>query len=813
MLRALARRFSKKLAEGSGLILAEAVKGLGKSHALLTAYHLFANPEFAQAWMLKCGYTWTPPHEPVIIIRKFTDEYLPFDSLWTALGQELGTDWSQSHPPSLTEVRSALDGKHLVLIFDELERGISNIGDPARRSQNLSFLQMISEEANRNEQMTIFAAIYDGTVEPGATLKRVPRVELRFRNPEDRAAVVRHRLFSNADSYDQKAAEALIRSYINTWKLLGVETTDDYKARLRKTFPFLPGLIELIFERISGSGGFQGTRGALGLLGAMLDAEPTESLLLTAGHCKLTDQACADRLQDLDPAGNLINCAQRNLQDLKDRPHAEALASAVLLSSLAPGTKGLTREDLVRHVALPGGDPNQFEIALQSFRTYGSYFHEREGRFFFDLEENENAKVEIEATHLSDDRARQEIMTIWKQDLFRETQQTAVFIDSETVRNALDQMPKNALRFVLSPRRLSGVERHALYYGAEMRNQIILLEPRDEKGNILTNPDAIASAKRSVAAAELAPSAGSAERRNRYERISLQERTNVRDFLKSTGLVYVRIETWAERPGNSVFEIESLGQNWDKQSVMDYLRRQIYPLPLFMEHIKGHLDHFYGRTISQVEHTYKSTLGFPVPIMVPDVSEAVLNLVADRGRVLGLQHQRGNFCGGHVMLGMGELPEAVLAVPWPETLSGSQEESKPEPQAPEPETPSPYPEPGAPPVPFPETEERGTASCPSLGALRQAVAEKLADMHGDSIQGVRFQVFARYMNTNLGNLPSALRGALTGNGDLEAQIDLHVPGPMDKARVESLCESLPDLPGGTYMARMRVLSDVGEEDE
>ncbi|RPJ12041.1 MAG: hypothetical protein EHM36_00250, partial [Deltaproteobacteria bacterium] len=260
MLQALSRRFSTEKAEGSGLILAEAVKGLGKSHAILTSYHLFANPAQAKSWMEALGYSWNPPKDHVIIIKKFTDQYLPFDSLWTVLDQELKAGWSTTHPPSLDELRSALSGKYLILLFDELERGISNIGDQARRSQNLSFLQMLSEEANRNNQVTLIAAVYDGTVEPGATLKRVPRIELRFRRSDDRAAIVRHRLFSNADSYEHAAAEALMRSYVNTWSRLGIQTADDYLSKLKKAFPFLPELIELVFERISGSGGFQGTR-------------------------------------------------------------------------------------------------------------------------------------------------------------------------------------------------------------------------------------------------------------------------------------------------------------------------------------------------------------------------------------------------------------------------------------------------------------------------------------------------------------------------------------------------------------------------
>src|SRR5574341_497667 len=365
MLQALSRRFSPGDDYQAGLFLAEAVKGLGKSHALLTAYHLFANPAPAKQWMALHGYTWSPPQSPVLVIKKFTDQYLPFDSLWSAVEQEIGAKWSSQHPPSLDELRASLAGKHLILIFDELERGISNIVDPARRSQNLSFLQMLSEDASRSDRVTLFAAVYDGTVEPGATLKRVPGGELRFRKPEDRAAIVRHRLFSDAGTYDRSAADALIRSYINIWSRLGIATTDDQLARLKTAFPFLPGLLELVFERITGSGGFQGMRGALGLLAAMLDASPQGSYLITGAHCKLTDSACADRLQDLDPAGSLINCAQRNLEDLRNQPYAEGLASAVLLASLAPGVKGLTREELIRHAVFPGCDPNRFEATLQ----------------------------------------------------------------------------------------------------------------------------------------------------------------------------------------------------------------------------------------------------------------------------------------------------------------------------------------------------------------------------------------------------------------------------------------------------------------
>ncbi|MBN2034137.1 MAG: hypothetical protein JW836_12740 [Deltaproteobacteria bacterium] len=810
MLRALCSRFGGREVEGNGLYLAEAVKGLGKSHALLTAYHLFASREPAIKWMKEKGHSWNPPLAPCVIIRKFTDEYLPFDSLWSVVDRELNAGWGHDHSPSLDEFRAALGDRHLILIFDELERGMTNIAYPAKRSQNLTFLQMVTEEANRGGQITVFAAIYDGSVEPGATLKRIsPRVEMRFRNPEDRAAIVRHRLFSNADSYDRKAADALIKSYLNAWKLHGVETKDDYQSRIQKTFPFLPDLIELIFERVSGAGGFQGTRGALGLMAAMLEAGPTGSYILTGGHCRLTNKGCANRLQDLDPAGNLINCAQRNHEDLKRQAYAEPMASAVLLASLVPGAKGLTREEIVRHVVTPGGDPNNFESTLQAFRAYGSFFHERERRFFFDLEENESAKVEIEATRISDEKAREEVVSVWKQDLFKETHLAVVFSDAESSRNSLDELPKSTLRFVLAPRRLDRFERHALYYGSEMRNQILLFEPHDETANILANPDILAAAKRSMAASGLLASAASPERRKRYERIATEERGSAKNLIKAAGLDYVRIETWGERPEESVFEMESLGKAYEKQAVQDHLARQYYPLPLLAEHVRENLPSLYGMTVSQVEKVYRNTPGYPVPIMVPSVVQAILSLVEDKDRVLGLQHPRRNFCGEHVTLGHGELPDAILAPPWPAAPSAQ----TPIPRVSRPEEPPS----AAPPViaaTGPNFEEKGTPSCASRGELRQKVAERLSGLAGDAVLSARFQIFVHYTKASLSDIPTALRGSLTGSGDLEAQIDIQIPGPMDKAKAEGLCESLPALSGSTYVARLKVMKEeIGPDGE
>jgi hypothetical protein len=808
-LRALSKRFGGQNAPG--LILAQSLKGLGKSHVLLLGYHLFASAPHATAWMKRLGYPWAPPANTVVLVHKFTDQALPHDALWSLIGTRLGAGWKTSHPPSLDDFRAALGDRHLVLILDELERGINSIADTARRNQNLGFLQMLSEEANRSARLTVFAAIYDGNIEPGSTLKRPNRVELRFRKPDDRAAVVRHRLFENADSYDKEAARTLIRSYVNTWRRFGVQCSEAYVARMEQCFPLLPELMDLLFERIGQAGGFQGTRGALNLLGAMLDAIGDGAYIMTGAHCKISDRACADRLNDLDPTSALINCAAGNFRDLSKQPFAEPIASAVLLASLVPGgrTAGLGQEELIRHVIAPGDDPNQFHAGLDAFRKFGTYFHEREGRLLFDLEENEYAKVELAAVKYSDEAAEAEITRVWRQEVFRDTRQAVVHTDPDTTKNVVLGLDTREPRFILAPRRLSVPERHALYHGTQLRNQILLLEPRDGRADHLNNADLIAYARRQKAARDLADVPGTgAERRAKFERIEREQSQNIQRVIRAAGLVYVRIETWSETPEDMIFEEENLGSASSKEEVLTFLRTQIYPPTLFVEHLRARRNELFGNRVEQIDRLYRNTLGFPVPLSVGIVAAAVKALVEDKARIAGLQHQRGNFCGEPVQLAEPELNQAVLTRPWP-AMPGSEVQHPPVQPAAIPA--SPFAPPGAAstdgaPATLPGVtiKEIATPPCRGVGELRMELATRLNDLESPIVRSIRFTIYADYRGENLSGLPAAYRGAVTGNGDLVVQLELTLPGPMSKAELEQCCERLPGVQNGSYAARASV---------
>jgi hypothetical protein len=349
LVEAINKRLNSAEAE-TGLFLAEGPKGVGKSHGLLIPLHLVTSPADCQAWLTENALAFSAPKGTRIIWRKFTD--FPLESLWGVIGQELHVEFRAEQPPDINQFRAALGGQKLILILDELESGVRSLSDPALRQRNLNFLQMLSGEANRaGSNIALIASVYDGNQEPGLILKRVPRVELRFQDSADRRKVLFHRLFKKSPLAPSPEITAIVQSYLNTWRRFSIDIPADYADQLRESFPFTPELLDVALVRIRQSkGGFQGTRGALGFLAALVRSRCSATHLLTMSDASLLDTELRRWLADLDPAQNLLACAESNLRELRANPFADPIAAATLLSSLAPSPKqpGVTEDELAR---------------------------------------------------------------------------------------------------------------------------------------------------------------------------------------------------------------------------------------------------------------------------------------------------------------------------------------------------------------------------------------------------------------------------------------------------------------------------------
>src|SRR5208283_1491265 len=492
VLEELDRRFNTEKTS-SGLFLFEGLKGTGKSHLLLLIYHLLQNRKASAAWLRKHNLQCTLPEDATVVLNKFTD--LPLVSIWDFILEKLDLPRKEKQvvQPSQPEVEKILAGKRLILILDELEQGIRVINDPTIRDQNVAFLQMLSEWGNRSNQVTVFASIYSVEEEPGATLKRVPSCRVQFSQFEDRERVVLHRIFENAGALDQRSVNAVVESYVNIWRR-HAPVPENYLTNFRSAFPFTPDVMNLMLKRVPARGGFQGVRGALGFLGHLVRLTYGKTDVISPAHAWLDDREVRTRLADLDVSGDLIEKARSDSNNLSSRfaLAPEIAACTFLYTATSPtGSResGATVEEMKRSVLTPDTDINDFENSLAAFQKYGAHFHFREGRFYFDVEEQPDAKVEFKSLTVPDARAREILRDIWLREVFRDDGSAVFFTDVPATRQALEDIGKDRLRFVLSPRRLKQAERHDLFDGLEARNQVVLLEPKDSEFDLERHPD------------------------------------------------------------------------------------------------------------------------------------------------------------------------------------------------------------------------------------------------------------------------------------------------------------------------------------
>ena len=805
IIRKLNERFEKESAS-PGLFLLEGLKGSGKSHLLLLIYHLFKNPAPARSWLKRHELKCSLPDDVTIVVNKFTD--LPLESIWDFVFEKASGKKPKKSvvQPSLNDVEQALDGKGVVLILDELEQGIRVMADQAIRNQNIAFLQMLSEWSNRSNQVTLFCSIYSDQEEPGSTLKRVPAVRAQFAHMPDKAKVVLHRIFKNYLELDNRRIAGAIESYLNLWRRHISFNADEYRAKLESTYPFLPEFLDLILERVPVRGGFQNVRGALGFLAHLVRRTHTKRDWITAAHGFLSDREVTARLADLDGSG-LIPKARSNVTELKDYPFSDEIGAATMLYTLT-GTgrqHGATKEELIRHILTPEADINDFERALLAFTKYASHFWCQEGRYYFDLEENPDAKVEFYSLRISDERARDWLARLWRDEVFREPQ-SVVLTDTDKTKETLEAMDRNRLRYVLAPRRLRAVERHDLYFGLQNRNLVILLEPKDSAFNLYNHPDLLKWAKRSIAAAELVGMTQESERRDAYERIGREDKRHCVDTIVKAGIVFVRWERYGENCEDDRIEEETLTGS-SKDQVLNALVQQCFPQQLFEEHLASRLDVIMGRTVKSVDQEYRATLGFPVPVMTPRSMTAPIRSLCSSRRI-SVKHPRGNFSGENPSLNEAELLEAVIEQPF--------ETEIPPPRPWPPQPPQPPPDETKliiPPKPPVETRLEDIRIPPqaSLGALRQEVASRLQAFPEGRVTRISFIIFSEQTAGDLSSLPAAFRGSLDGQGDITVEIRLTKEGDFSKAEVERFVEALPSMPRAEYSAQMSVVVPASNE--
>jgi len=802
--------------QSAGLFLLEGFKGSGKSHIELFIYHLFKNNDIAGKWLTKNKIECKVPDNAIVIIHKFTD--FPLGSMWNLIFENVGaTKFVSNQRPDLEQLRKAIGERRIVLILDELEMGYKSIENKNIQAQNLAFLQMLSEEAQRSESaaITIIASIYNSEDEPGATLKRVPKVDIKFAEPKDRRQVILHRLFQNYSDYDKNKIESVVYSYINHWRKCGIKIDEKYIDRMYESYPFTPEVFDVFLNKILRKN-FQGNRGPLGILSRIVKNTHTKADIITTSHFTLKDNVIRNLLVDLDPGQTYTQCAQNDRRDLEHILLADEIVASTLVGTISAtgNLRGIQDQELARQVIKPGDNYNDYMATLAAFEKLGAYFQRAEDSYFFDVHEKPYAKVEYRSLRIDTKIALEKSLERLRKNVFNDTS-AFIYRDEASFKADLSSSNKNTIRYVISPKQLIDADRKKIFSGIENPNTIILIEPKTDKFNALDNNDIIKWAQLSIAAAELKNMTGDYERKKQYEKIETDNAKYIDDSFRKAGFSYILVLKDAD---GLCFEVEPLSNVITRTDVTEQLKKNIFPLLRIQEHLLEHIEAANRNTnwvmnqfVSDIRKSYDKTLGFPVILSESFFIDAIKNFCIEK--IIGLKHTSGEFCGSYPGYSSSDWPDVKVVPPFP--VEDTEESIYLAAQQPAEN----YPAQGSPVIPLSgDSGERSknpvnkavyiyTTNSRSIIELRQEIAQKLNANTSAIFQRVVFTVFLEKQNADLSSLPASLRGQMTGISNLHFELTITREGNFTKAALEQMTEQLPVFQDAQYKAELKGYSE------
>jgi hypothetical protein len=479
-LKAIAERMSGKRSQGTFIFAGG--YGTGKSHCLLTLFHVFTSPSAAKAWQDKWSLNISLPQSRVVELQLMEGEegnpQFLWDPIFKKLGQAQALDKVRDFP-TISQFKDMVGKKPTVIILDELESWYEAIADTIRKARNLNFLQVLSElSSDLDCKLIVLAALYGRNEE---ILGRLGRDQVFIQDlgaSEDKAEVIRFRLFQSIDKTKAKrVVEAYIKRYAALRSSLGtvVEPIDEYRSKMLKYYPLHPELLEVLFESFSASRNYQNTRGILYLLSSVLRQSYTERDILLPSDVNPENEEVQDDLFKLGP--RLVERCLDDIRRTKDDKLAQGVLATILLRSFVTGQPGANEGQIVVSSLTTGININEVNLILAKLKqgALNAWFvHPLDGRYVFRDEENLPVSINARAQRQLGEgpKPAQEKLAGVIKDFIKGMENNIYPLDIEIP-------DTRQLRVVVSTKFLESDEiRDKVLHGREWRNMIILVRPK-----------------------------------------------------------------------------------------------------------------------------------------------------------------------------------------------------------------------------------------------------------------------------------------------------------------------------------------------
>jgi hypothetical protein len=464
-LRELTARLSGDMA-AAGVYRLQTEFGGGKTHTLLTAYHLFKDPALVAGTPLvqelagKLGRASFPQAKVVVLeggalSAGDADPHIHDAQVHTLLGQlayRLGRAAAYSkvaeqdrslRGSSTTQIAELLETHAPCLILmDELLQYLTKAlavrtHDGNLAATTLTFIKELCTAAAAVPQVAVVATLTSSNLEDYASLagedmqERLSKVVGRTENiitpveGDDIFPILHRRLFTTIGPPEDRRAAA--DAYANWYESLGDAVPASYREasyrdRMTAAFPFHPELVDILTNRWGSLSGFQRTRGALRTLAHTVKAlsqRGHQALLIHPGDMALGDSGI--RAEVLRFAGESYKAALNadiirpdSIAPAEDRRRggvvesyglATGLATTAFLDSFGPDrVLGASAAQMLIGVGRPGLSRGLIEDVRDSLEASLWYMRLEGGRYRFTTEPNLNKVILEREGAITDDR-------------------------------------------------------------------------------------------------------------------------------------------------------------------------------------------------------------------------------------------------------------------------------------------------------------------------------------------------------------------------------------------------------------------------
>lgn len=393
---------------GDPVIQVQTPFGGGKTHALIAMYHKAAEWDANQVVVVG---TPMAPTETIwgLMAEQLTGSRVGFEDS-TAPGREALRNLLEAHQPLLILMDEVLE-------YATKAAGVT-VGASTLSAQTLAFLQELTEAASTLDRVCLVLTLPSSILEhydEGAErlfrqLQKVAgRVEKIYTPVQEHeiSQVIRRRLFS---SIIQKQMQEVVGEFLNyavgeSLLPAGVEPSE-YRRRFEASYPFLPEVVDVLYQRWGSFPSFQRTRGVLRLLSLVVHALKNQAIAyITLADFDLAKQEIRrELLKHIGPEFDSVVAADITGEEAGGRKvdgelgaayqglrMGTRVATSIFLYSFSGGVgRGATLGEVKRSATTTNNPASVVAEAVELLGGRLFYLQRQSGKVFFSNQPNLN---------------------------------------------------------------------------------------------------------------------------------------------------------------------------------------------------------------------------------------------------------------------------------------------------------------------------------------------------------------------------------------------------------------------------------------